>query len=195
MWNAFSPGFELISPCPFPTTITITPRAPPMNKQWLAMFYLRNTNNINIINPSLLTFKMFIHCHFLWNSFENMHQTSCFFYHAIRWNTLVMSQQNDKSYCRSSLFTRIPIYLWCNVTVFQWTVLQVCLLSESKSSFLVHLPRDTNTKYYPVVIVCWLLIIGIDIKRRVSCALCVTSSFPFSFSRYYCCYCHECLII
>ena len=26
MWNA---GFELVSPCPFPTTITITPRAPP----------------------------------------------------------------------------------------------------------------------------------------------------------------------
>ena len=23
------PGFELVSPCPFPTTITITPRAPP----------------------------------------------------------------------------------------------------------------------------------------------------------------------
>ena len=29
MWNAISPGFELVSPCPIPTTITITPRAPP----------------------------------------------------------------------------------------------------------------------------------------------------------------------
>ena len=30
MWNAMSrPGFELVSPCPFPTTITITPRASP----------------------------------------------------------------------------------------------------------------------------------------------------------------------
>ena len=28
MWNAFSPGFELVSPCPIPATITITPRAP-----------------------------------------------------------------------------------------------------------------------------------------------------------------------
>ena len=27
--NDFRPGFELESPCPFPTTITITPRAPP----------------------------------------------------------------------------------------------------------------------------------------------------------------------
>ena len=27
MWNAISPGFELVSPCPIPTTITITPRA------------------------------------------------------------------------------------------------------------------------------------------------------------------------
>ena len=26
-------GFELVSPCPFPTTITITPRAPPYNTQ------------------------------------------------------------------------------------------------------------------------------------------------------------------
>ena len=27
MWNAISPGFELVSPCPIPATITITPRA------------------------------------------------------------------------------------------------------------------------------------------------------------------------
>ena len=29
MWNAISPGFELVSPCPIPATITITPRALP----------------------------------------------------------------------------------------------------------------------------------------------------------------------
>ena len=28
MWNAISPGFELVSPCPIPATITITPRIP-----------------------------------------------------------------------------------------------------------------------------------------------------------------------
>ena len=28
MWNAISPGFELVSLCPIPATITITPRAP-----------------------------------------------------------------------------------------------------------------------------------------------------------------------
>ena len=28
MWNAISSGFELVSPCPIPATITITPRAP-----------------------------------------------------------------------------------------------------------------------------------------------------------------------
>ena len=28
MWNAISPGIELVSPCPIPATITITPRAP-----------------------------------------------------------------------------------------------------------------------------------------------------------------------
>ena len=26
--NQSGPGFELVSPCPFPTTIAITPRAP-----------------------------------------------------------------------------------------------------------------------------------------------------------------------
>ena len=33
MWNAISlvQEFGLVSPCPFPTTITITPRAPPLN--------------------------------------------------------------------------------------------------------------------------------------------------------------------
>ena len=33
MWNANQsrPGFELVSPCPFPTTITITPRVPPFS--------------------------------------------------------------------------------------------------------------------------------------------------------------------
>ena len=30
MWNAVSPGFELVSPCPIPATITITPWAPPL---------------------------------------------------------------------------------------------------------------------------------------------------------------------
>ena len=29
--NQSRPGFELVSPCPFPTTITITPRAPPID--------------------------------------------------------------------------------------------------------------------------------------------------------------------
>ncbi len=29
--NQPCPGFELVSPCPFPTTVTITPRAPPKN--------------------------------------------------------------------------------------------------------------------------------------------------------------------
>ena len=34
--NEFRPGFELVSPCSFPTTITITPRAPPsVFLQWI----------------------------------------------------------------------------------------------------------------------------------------------------------------
>ena len=45
--NQSHPGFELVSPCPFPTTITITPRALYNNhKNWLAHKYLnRNTHS------------------------------------------------------------------------------------------------------------------------------------------------------
>ena len=39
--NQSRPGFELVSPCPFPTTITITPRAPPKRLQVL----LSNTDS------------------------------------------------------------------------------------------------------------------------------------------------------
>ena len=39
MWNAMSrPGFELVSPCPFPARITITPRAP----HTYIYFYIHN---------------------------------------------------------------------------------------------------------------------------------------------------------
>ena len=34
MWNAISPGFELVLPCPIPATITITPLAPPSFLLW-----------------------------------------------------------------------------------------------------------------------------------------------------------------
>ena len=49
MWNAISPGFELVSPCPIPATITITPRAPNeflvrkehlSNDQWLTVSFI-----------------------------------------------------------------------------------------------------------------------------------------------------------
>ena len=43
--NQSSPGFELVSPCPFPTTIIITPRAPPIS--------------IIIISTQLYIFKYF----------------------------------------------------------------------------------------------------------------------------------------
>ena len=39
--NQSRPGFELVSPCPFPTTITITPRAPP----YISSLLLRKGRN------------------------------------------------------------------------------------------------------------------------------------------------------
>ena len=38
--NKFRPGFELVSPCSFPTTITITPRAPPYKQFYKQKFRL-----------------------------------------------------------------------------------------------------------------------------------------------------------
>ena len=32
--NQAGPGFELVSPCPYPATLTITPRAPPFDWGW-----------------------------------------------------------------------------------------------------------------------------------------------------------------
>ena len=42
MWkcNQSRPGFELVSPCPFPTTITTTPRAPPRRLMYSNYLYL-----------------------------------------------------------------------------------------------------------------------------------------------------------
>ena len=40
MWNAISPGFELVSPCPTPAMTTITPRAPPkLNNYWWKILF------------------------------------------------------------------------------------------------------------------------------------------------------------
>ena len=50
MWNAISPGFELVSPCPIPATITITPRALPRN--WIYKPKLIQMNACVIYWPS-----------------------------------------------------------------------------------------------------------------------------------------------
>ena len=42
--NQFRPGFELVSPCPIPATITITPRAPPIMLMLLIVVFYRSTN-------------------------------------------------------------------------------------------------------------------------------------------------------
>ena len=44
-WIAISLGFELVSPCPFPTTITITPRAPPNNLVHIIINIRSNADN------------------------------------------------------------------------------------------------------------------------------------------------------
>ena len=46
MWNAISPRFELMSPCPIPATITITPRAPPQNR-WIYCD-VKSTLNVSV---------------------------------------------------------------------------------------------------------------------------------------------------
>ena len=43
--NQSRPGFELVSPCPFPTTITITPQAPP---NYLTLSTKSSMKNVSI---------------------------------------------------------------------------------------------------------------------------------------------------
>ena len=50
--NESRPGFELVSPCPFPTTITITPRAPPR-------FILSDKFNFHIIDNLSIAVRAF----------------------------------------------------------------------------------------------------------------------------------------
>ena len=64
--NQPRPGFELMSPCPFPTTITITPWAPPFTYWHINSLWVDNAktwfDNVNIwfICKGLV---LFIYCH------------------------------------------------------------------------------------------------------------------------------------
>ena len=55
--NQYRPGFELVSPCPFPTTITITPRAPPTYFNWcyilFSCFFVFETNYLSPVQRGL----------------------------------------------------------------------------------------------------------------------------------------------
>ena len=45
--NQSRPRFELVSPCPFPTTITTTPRAPPYNNNKVQIDYVFLNKKLN----------------------------------------------------------------------------------------------------------------------------------------------------
>ena len=54
-WKQIRPGFELGLPCPFPTTIIVTPRAPPVV---IGINYSCSTGYLNLFN--LIFFGQFI---------------------------------------------------------------------------------------------------------------------------------------
>ena len=60
MWkcNQSRPGFELVSPCSFPTMITITPWEPPRllhysRTLWVLLPRLENQANLNLLNSAI----------------------------------------------------------------------------------------------------------------------------------------------
>ena len=67
MWNAIS----LVSPCPFPTTVTITPRAPPLSIKFIIKQSLSNTS-IFVSSFNLNSLFNFFSSHFL-SFFFNTH--------------------------------------------------------------------------------------------------------------------------
>ena len=49
--NHSCPGIELVSPCPYPVAITITPRAPPKNSSWNILIddeYYSSRNKLSV---------------------------------------------------------------------------------------------------------------------------------------------------
>ena len=75
MWNAITrPGFELVSPCPFPTVITITPQAPPLVIICYSLTFFNSTSYFKIFKKSLSANMLYrskffffgIHIHTLW---------------------------------------------------------------------------------------------------------------------------------
>ena len=57
MWNAFSPGFELVSPCPIPATIIITPLATSLREvQYTTTGSWQTTRNMYIYKNIILYF-------------------------------------------------------------------------------------------------------------------------------------------
>ena len=55
--NQSLPGFELVSPCPFPTTITITPRAP-LCVRYIDEFFLISFQSNTLKNYCIMRFEM-----------------------------------------------------------------------------------------------------------------------------------------
>ena len=52
--NQSRPVFELVSPCPFPKTITITPRAPPHSYLYIINLFVLKCNLVKILHLLLL---------------------------------------------------------------------------------------------------------------------------------------------
>ena len=82
MWNVISPGFELVSPCPIPATITITPRAPPKMLTFMTIVFLENVSSsfssfykVHGLHVSNLSLSLF----FLFFLFSMLSFLVCFF--------------------------------------------------------------------------------------------------------------------
>ena len=62
MWNAISPGFELVSPCPILATITITPLAPPLHARLFSFTWMDccGLHEWPVRSPDLISYEFFL---------------------------------------------------------------------------------------------------------------------------------------
>ena len=87
--NQSRPGFELVSPCPFPTTITITPRAPP----WIGTLYFPVFQNCSIaVRCSLVLYtghslRRMGFLHLYWDAVGVFYNSNRLSYHQMRINS------------------------------------------------------------------------------------------------------------
>ena len=153
--NQSRPGFELVSPCSFPTAIMTTPRAPPLrvvygNKTILLFVVIWQFHSVRHVSSTVFHYKhgtffytKFHHCvykiyDFIWYflHFETVYYPALPFWNQSRLLLDVSAWSSFRWGCADLCqVALLCIWILCNIlSIPQWTIRG--LLASSKSLFL-----------------------------------------------------------